>query len=73
MEYLEKIVNEKKLSNLIVEYKKSGQTIRQSVSKYCQTCYEDGMMYTFKIVDGNNMNDIDSIIALIDAVAKESI
>ncbi len=55
-------------TQLMVEYEKEGEVIRQSVEEYCSTCRRDKQMYAFKVIGGSDMNGIDDVIALIDDV-----
>lgn len=66
LERLEKAVP----SDLIVEYAKGDDAVRSTMKEFCQECRADGKMYTFKVVDGSRMEDIDMLIALIDDEVK---
>lgn len=57
--------------DLIVEYSKEDEAIRETMERFCKRCREDGVIYSFKVVDGNRMDDIDMLIELIDDKAKD--
>lgn len=53
-------------NDLIVEYYKKEEMVRNTMKVFCQECRRDGVIYNFKVVDGNNMDDIDILIHLLD-------
>ena len=56
--------------DLIVEYSKGEEVTRSTMKTFCNQCRADGVIYNFKVVDGNKMEDIDLLIQLIDEEAK---
>ena len=56
--------------DLIVEYRKEDEKIRKTMKVFCSECRADGIIYNFKVIDGNKMDDIDMLICLIDDYAK---
>lgn len=56
--------------DLIVEYSKEYELVRSTMREYCRVCRADRVIYTFRVVDGNKMEDIDMLIKLIDEQAK---
>ena len=69
LERLEKVVP----GDLVVEYIKDNNPIRNTMIEFCKECRTDGVIYNFKIVDGNRMDDIDLLINLIDDNAKDKL
>lgn len=57
--------------DLVVLFDKNGTEHRTTVKEYSQICREDGVMYSFRIVDGTKFDDIDLITSLIDDMAIE--
>lgn len=66
LEQLEKMTP----SDLVVEYEKHDEVRRNTMIEFCRECRTDGVIYSFKIVDGSRMDDIDLLIQLIDEEAK---
>ena len=60
-------------SDLIVEYIKDDETVRNTMKEFCKECRETGMICRFRVVDGTRMDDIDMLIALIDDCAKDAL
>lgn len=56
--------------DLIVEYSKGNELTRSTMKEFCRLCRSDRVIYTFKVVDGSRMEDIDLLIKLIDEQAK---
>lgn len=56
---------------LIIEYNKGSETVRNTMKEFCRECRAAGVIYSFRVVDGNKMQDIDMLISLIDDQAKE--
>lgn len=67
LEQLEKNVP----GDMIVEYTKGDAVVRDSMKEFCRECRAAGVIYGFRVVDGNRMDDIDMLIQLIDDSAKE--
>lgn len=59
--------------DLVVEYCKEDETLRKTMREYCRDCRENGVIYSFKVVDGSRMDDIDLLIQLIDDCAKDAL
>lgn len=57
-------------SDLVVEYEKHDEVRRKTMIEFCRECRADGVIYSFRIVDGSRMDDIDLLIELIDEEAK---
>lgn len=56
--------------DLIVEYSKGDELEQSTMKEFCRLCRKDKVIYAFKVVDGNRMDDIDLLIKLIDEQAK---